>query len=251
MSKYETKKPMPITAVLFDLDGTLRYSQPNGYESFVGYLAELGHPITTQQLMDGHRWVHYYWGISPELLADMRELGEDTPEFWRRHTQRQLNAVGVEGELDGLITQIGQLFVERYRPRHHVPDEVAPTLRRLRDAGYTVALVSNRRDPLTPLCVELGLDGHFHFTLSAGEAASFKPDPGIFLKAVALAGCAPEAAAYVGDNYYADVVGARAAGLHPILIDPLGIFPEAGCPTIRSLSELEDALAQLAAPVSA
>jgi len=62
---------------------------------------------------------------------------------------------------------------------------------------------------------------------------------------VALAGCAPEAAAYVGDNYYADVVGARAAGLHPILIDPLGIFPEAGCPTIRALGELEAVLAEL------
>jgi putative hydrolase of the HAD superfamily len=241
-----------ITAVLFDLDGTLRHSNPNSFEAFVGYLAELGHPITTERLMDGQRWVHYYWGISPELLADMRELGDDTPEFWRRHTERQLRAVGVEGELDGLVNQIGQFFVERYRPKHHVPDEVVPTLRRLRELGYTVALVSNRRDPLTPLCVELGLDSHFQFTLSAGEAASFKPDPGIFLKAVALAGCAPQAAVYVGDNYYADVVGARAAGLHPVLIDPLGIFPDAGCPTIRSLGELEDVLTKLsaAAPLS-
>jgi len=235
----------PITTVLFDLDGTLRHSNPNGFEAFVGHLAELGHPLTRQQLMAGHRWVHYYWSISPELLADMRELGDDTPAFWRRHTERQLRAVGVDGDLDELVAQIGQLFLERYKPKHHIPDDVTPTLRRLRELGYTVALVSNRRDPLAPLCVELGLDGHFQFTLSAGEAASFKPDPGIFLKAVALAGCAPEAAAYVGDNYYADVVGARAAGLHPILIDPLGIFPEAGCPTIRALSELEAVLAEL------
>jgi putative hydrolase of the HAD superfamily len=236
-----------ITTVLFDLDGTLRHSNPNGYESFAGFLAELGHPLTRERLMDGYRWVHYYWGVSPELLSDMRELGEDTPEFWRRHTERQLRAVGVDGELGDLTTQIGRLFEERYRPAHLVPDEVVPTLKRLREIGYTVALVSNRRDPLTALCTELGLDGHFHFTLSAGEAGSYKPDPGIFLKAVALAGCAPESAAYVGDNYYADVVGARAAGLHPVLIDPLGIFPDAGCATICSLSELEGVLAQLSA----
>ena len=62
-----------------------------------------------------------------------------------------------------------------------------------------------------------------------------------------MAGCGPESAAYIGDNYYADVVGARAAGLHPVLIDPLGIFPDAGCDTIRSLSELERVLAQLSA----
>jgi HAD superfamily hydrolase (TIGR01549 family) len=234
-----------ITTVLFDLDGTLRHSDPNGFESFVAYLAELGHPITHAQLMAGHRWVHYYWGVSPELLADIRELGDDTPEFWRRHTERQLRAVGVEGKVADLIPQISQLFMERYRPQHRVPADVVPTLQRLRALGYTVGLVSNRRHPLTALCVELGLDSHFEFTLSAGEAASFKPDPIIFHKAVALAGCAPQAAAYVGDNYYADIVGARGAGLQPVLIDPLGIFPDAGCATIRSISELEDVLAQI------
>lgn len=233
-----------VKAVLFDLDGTLRHSNPNGFDSFVGFLAELGHPLSHEQVIAGHRWVHYYWSISPELLADMRELGENTPEFWRRHTERQLRAVGMDGDNDDLITRIGQLFEERYRPTHHVPPDVAPTLRRMRERGYTVGLVSNRRDPLAALCSELGLDSHFDFTLSAGEAASYKPDPGIFLKAVALAGCAPEAAAYVGDNYYADVVGARAAGLMPVLIDPMGLFPEAGCATIRSLSELESVLAQ-------
>jgi HAD superfamily hydrolase (TIGR01549 family) len=234
-----------ISTVLFDLDGTLRHSNPNGFEAFAGFLAELGHPLAAERLKAGHRWVHYYWGISPELMADIRELGDDTPEFWRRHTERQLRAVGVDGELADLTDQIGRLFEARYRPAHLVPTDVIPTLRRLRELGYTVGLVSNRRDPLAALCAELGLDDHFQFTLSAGEAASFKPDPGIFLKAVELAGCTPETAAYVGDNYYADVVGARAAGLSPILIDPLGIFPDAGCATIRYLRELEATLTQI------
>jgi FMN phosphatase YigB (HAD superfamily) len=43
---------------------------------------------------------------------------------------------------------------------------------------------------------------------------------------------------YVGDNYYADVVGARSAGLQPVLYDPLGIFPDADCATIKSFDEL-------------
>jgi putative hydrolase of the HAD superfamily len=169
-------------------------------------------------------------------------LGDDTPEFWRRHTERQLRAVGVAGPMDDLTVQIGHLFEDRYRPTHRIPADVAPTLRRMRERGRTVGLVSNRREPLAALAAELGLDSHFDFTLSAGEADSFKPDPGIFLKAVALAGCAPAAAAYVGDNYYADIVGARAAGLMPVLIDPLDLFPDAGCATIRALGELDGVL---------
>jgi hypothetical protein len=34
------------------------------------------------------------------------------------------------------------------------------------------------------------------------------------------------------------VVGARAAGLQPVLYDPLEIFPEADCATIQSFDEL-------------
>jgi FMN phosphatase YigB (HAD superfamily) len=52
----------------------------------------------------------------------------------------------------------------------------------------------------------------------------------------------PQDAIYVGDNYYADVVGSRAAGLRPILYDPLGIFPEPDCETIKSFDELKSIL---------
>jgi predicted HAD superfamily phosphohydrolase YqeG len=43
----------------------------------------------------------------------------------------------------------------------------------------------------------------------------------------------------VGDNYFADVVGARNAGIQPILIDPVNLFPEADCVVIDTISDLE------------
>jgi FMN phosphatase YigB (HAD superfamily) len=50
--------------------------------------------------------------------------------------------------------------------------------------------------------------------------------------------CRPERSLYVGDNYYADVVSSRAAGLTPVLLDPERIFPEADCRVIDGLTEL-------------
>jgi putative hydrolase of the HAD superfamily len=47
---------------------------------------------------------------------------------------------------------------------------------------------------------------------------------------------------YIGDNYYADVVGARRAGLRPVLYDPQGVFPEADCAIIKSFDELNSIL---------
>ncbi len=40
-----------------------------------------------------------------------------------------------------------------------------------------------------------------------------------------------------------DVVGARAAGVRPVLLDEAGLYPEADCPRVRSLAELAGHLA--------
>jgi len=49
---------------------------------------------------------------------------------------------------------------------------------------------------------------------------------------------APGDAVYAGDIYSIDVVGARAAGLRPVLVDEGGLYPDADCPRVRSLAEL-------------
>jgi putative hydrolase of the HAD superfamily len=234
-----------IHAVLFDLDGTLRHNRPDGFETFVEYLEEVGCSFTPDQLRRAEQWTHSYWADSQDLRADIAETGADTPAFWTRHSERQLRALGLDGRAESLAQTVNRMFDERYEPAHHVPDDAAPTLAALRAAGYTLGLVSNRREPLDELAAELGLRPYFDFTLAAGQARSWKPAPGIFLRAAELARCAPAAAVYVGDNYFADVVGARGAGLQPILIDPKGIFPAPGCPVLRAVGELPQALAGL------
>jgi FMN phosphatase YigB (HAD superfamily) len=66
----------------------------------------------------------------------------------------------------------------------------------------------------------------------------------IFNQALELLGSQPAQTLYVGDNYYADVIGARAAGLTPVLIDPNAIFPEADCAVIHIVSEVLPLLEQ-------
>ena len=54
----------------------------------------------------------------------------------------------------------------------------------------------------------------------------------------------PGQAVYVGDNYFADVIGAQRAGIGAVLIDPQDLFPEADCPVIQKISELKLVLDQ-------
>ena len=43
---------------------------------------------------------------------------------------------------------------------------------------------------------------------------------------------------YIGDNYFADIVGSQRAGLVPVLYDPISLFPEADCAVIKSFAEI-------------
>jgi FMN phosphatase YigB (HAD superfamily) len=46
----------------------------------------------------------------------------------------------------------------------------------------------------------------------------------------------------VGDLYHADVVGARAAGIHAALLDPFGDWPDADCERLVDLTALVERL---------
>jgi putative hydrolase of the HAD superfamily len=125
-----------------------------------------------------------------------------------------------------------------YQPQEWVPPDVIDTLRALSEAGLRLAVVSNRNQPCKDELARLGLLEYLEFSLTSGEVSSWKPDPTIFKFALQRMELQPQAAVYVGDNYYADVVGANRAGLQPILIDPDGLFPEAECPVISTIGDL-------------
>ena len=49
---------------------------------------------------------------------------------------------------------------------------------------------------------------------------------------------APEHTLHVGDTPAADVEGARAAGIHPVLVDPFDHHPDLDCVRVRHLDDL-------------
>jgi putative hydrolase of the HAD superfamily len=105
-------------------------------------------------------------------------------------------------------------------------------------------MLSNRSQTYEEELETLGLAGYFEFALAAGEVDVWKPDPWIFRYALNRLGTQPGETLYIGDNYYADVIGAQRAGLEPILVDPSGVFPEVECTVIHNISELCELLDQ-------
>jgi putative hydrolase of the HAD superfamily len=126
--------------------------------------------------------------------------------------------------------------------RFHAYPDAAPALRRLRAAGVRLVVVSNWDASLHERLVETGLAPLVDGAVASAEVGAAKPDPRIFARALALAGVDAGATWHVGDSVIADVEGARAAGLRPVLVaratpsDDLVAPP--GVAVIASLAEL-------------
>jgi putative hydrolase of the HAD superfamily len=114
-------------------------------------------------------------------------------------------------------------------------DGAEAALARARRAGLTTAVISNSNGTIADILDTLGLARHLDFVIDSSQVGVEKPDPRIFRVALERARLEPGQAAYIGDLYSIDVLGARAAGLCAVLLDPGSCWPPRDCPTARTV----------------
>jgi len=119
-----------------------------------------------------------------------------------------------------------------------VPDGVRPALGALRNLGLSLTVVSNANGTLCAHLARLGLDRLVDCVLDSYDEKVEKPDPRLFEIALERSGAVRETTIHVGDLYNVDVVGARGAGIRPVLVDEADLRPDADCVRVRSLNEL-------------
>jgi FMN phosphatase YigB (HAD superfamily) len=233
----------PIKAILFDLDGTLRHHLPSGGEVFVKHARNIGLIISEEDRIRAEHWEHLYFANSLEIQTDGKMFKDDLKSFWVNFARRRLVALGLQtAQAVKLAPQVSAYMHEFYKPEVHVPQDAYPLLKFLKESGYILGMVSNRNKPYHDEMKNLKLDSYFQFFLAGGQLNSFKPDKLIFERALELSGAAAQETVYIGDNYFADIIGSRRAGLNPVLYDPISLFPDAECTTIKSFAEFPELL---------
>ena len=120
-----------------------------------------------------------------------------------------------------------------------VPDALA----RLQSQGLRLVVVSNSDGTVEQSLVEAGLRPYLTLVVDSALAGYEKPDPRIFLHALTSTGAAAERTLHIGDLYHADVLGARGAGIHALLLDPYDDWGGIDCPVAHNLTEVADAMA--------
>ncbi len=227
----------PYDLVMFDLDGTLRANLPEGFEVAVAFARQSGIQLDDAQALAIEREAHRYWASGPRVGADFARF--EKRDFWENYNCVLLEAVGVDPALARAAAPAMQdLYDHHFDPQDVVFADSFVVLRALRVAGYKTGLASNREGELDTYCSSVQLRPLLDFTLSGGQAGGYKPEPVLFEKALALAGCSASRTLYVGDNYFADVIGAQRAGIDALLIDPRNAFAQMYDKRIRHLRDL-------------
>jgi len=229
-----------LKAVFFDVGNTLLFPYPSVGEVVREILAEEGHlrdlgaidaylPLVDEYYEDRYRTDDTFWTDEAE-----------TSGVWVGMYSLLCRKLGIEDDAERIAARVYDEFGSPHRWQAY-PD-VRPAFDRLRSRGLKLGLISNWDRRLESLVEGLGLSEMLSTVISSAEVGLHKPDPRIFDLACERLGVAPEDAAHVGDHHYADIVGARAVGMLPVLIDRhTGEAADAGI-CITTLDDIEWAL---------
>jgi putative hydrolase of the HAD superfamily len=219
--------PAPITTILFDAGGTLVFPS---FGRIARELAEHGVAADPAALARADARVRFEID-RPDVIA----ATTDGSRF-RRYLDALAGAAGLARLPDPVFERL-----DAYHRIHNlwedVPPEVRAALDRLR-GRFRMGVVSNANGTVRAKLARVGLAGYFELVVDSHEEGIEKPDPRIFGLALGRLGVGAAEAAYVGDLYHVDVVGAVAAGLSAFLLDPLDLYRSAPVSRIRSLAEL-------------
>jgi len=177
----------------------------------------------------------------PVLDVATRPLKGPVPNYrfyreeWPEHFAQCFDELGLQGDPAAAYEHVRRRLAEA-----EAFPEARAVVEGLR-ARYRLALLSNADDDFLVPCLERnGLA--FRVVVSSESARVYKPHEAIFHVLAAELGLAPGEIMYVGDSHFADVLGAKHAGLRVAWLNREGRELPEGVPQpdleVRALGEL-------------
>lgn len=221
-------------ACIFDAGGTLVHPDWPRLSSIAAEVANCA--FGTEELSLTFRTILRRVGL--EMQQEHFVLPEEMkrPHWTFNYVYREL---GVQERIcDEVIAKVGVSHLQ-----HHLWCVADPSARmvlsELKNRGFILAVISNTEDGrLIDSLTAAGIADVFDLLIDSHIVGCRKPDKAIFQLALDKLGVDAHDAVYIGDSYQIDALGARAAGLRGILLDPFDVYPESVCTRIKLLKDL-------------
>ena len=226
----------PPKVLFFDAGGTLVHFD---YGVLHGLCSEQGVCFPLVKMLEAE------YDAKEEIDRRLR-AGEVSTDADRTELYFHLVLKGV-GIAESSIGELAAGVLERHRASNlwrRVVQGTAELLDRLAADGYRLAVISNADGSVERLLGSVGLASRFEAIVDSGVVGVEKPDPEIFNIACRRMNVKPCEGLFVGDIYEIDVMGARAAGMPVVMIDPLDRWGDLDAPRISSLDDLPAFIAE-------
>ncbi len=226
-----------ITAIFFDLYGTLAGFRPDRFEIQSEACSRFGIELTPESVLRGYALADVFMS-EQNAVKPVRLLDSDERErFFGEYERRVLRGSGYDVTVEQAMVIWRAVRQVPYRMERF--DDVLPAMDLLKQQGLTLGLISNMNARADSLVEDMGLTPYLDFAVTSGEVGVEKPHAPIFEEALRRSGSAAGETIHVGDQLTSDVEGAVNAGIGPILIDRDGNHAGfTGCPRIETLMEL-------------
>lgn len=193
--------PLPISAIVLDLDGTLLHSAPELAEAANRMLRDMGRPPASQELLMSYIGNGIHWLVKRALTGEMHAEPDKAlfeaalPDFEKHYNEVLRLSEAFPGVMTGLDA--------------------------MRQAGFRLGCITNKSARFTePLLESSGLAPYFDIAVSGDTLPEKKPHPLPVQHCAQFFGVAPERLLMIGDSKN-DVLAARAAG-SPVFVVPYG-----------------------------
>ena len=218
-----------LKVVLFDLDDTLVDQEGASRTALLDWLPELG-----LDLDDADELVTAWATIAEEAFGRYQRREITFAEQRRVRVREFLGADATDDEADELFSG----YLTRYERAWTAFRDAVPALRRVREAGLVVALLTNGDAAHQRLKLDrTGLAEHLDVVVASDDLPAGKPDPRAYAAACEILGVAPGDVLMVGNDIEKDFQGPLDAGLGAVLLDRHDRYPEVA-DRIRSLAEV-------------
>ncbi len=213
-----------IKAVFFDLYQTLIHYDPPHEEVMAQIMGDYGIEITPDNLRRPVAVADDFIYEENSRLGISQRSEEERKSLFIKYQKMLLEEAGIEATPD--LVRNNMIKMQQANPKRILFDDVLPALSSLKQKGFILGLISNVDSDIKPLLDELGVLSLLQVVVTSQDIGYHKPQPEIFIQAANLAGVKVEESMYIGDQYQADVLGSKNAGMQGILLDRNGYSPK-------------------------
>lgn len=208
--------PSTVEAAVFDIGGVFLYPH---YQQVEPVLDDLG--VDRPSALEQYRRAHHA-GVAA-LSAIIRPTVEHDRSFWQAYDDAYAATLGVSAkDFDDFRSRI------QGREWDWLHEENVASFHELHASGMPLAIVSNNTGAAPEqmrthgVCWVNDLEDlpRVAAIIDSSLVGVAKPDPMIMAPAIHALGVPAERVLYVGDTVHADVMGATAAGMQSVQLDP-------------------------------